>query len=101
MVCASLSAVCNCQRNRLVITACFWRSAEEVAVSLIVAPAQCYLPPGYPARRYWGIAAQLYGLRSQKNWGIGDFGDLNTLTDWAASLRRRCHRHQPMCTPCS
>jgi len=59
--------------------------AENVAASLVIAPAQCYLPPGYPAKRYWGIAAQLYGIRSQKNWGIGDFGDLNTLTDWAAS----------------
>jgi 4-alpha-glucanotransferase len=59
--------------------------AEEVAASLIVAPAQCYLPPGYPAKRYWGVAAQLYGIRSQKNWGIGDFGDLNTLGNWAAS----------------
>ena len=58
---------------------------EEVAASLIVAPAQCYLPPGYPEKKYWGIAAQLYGIRSRKNWGIGDFGDLNTLTEWAAS----------------
>ena len=62
------------------------KGAEEVVVSLIVAPAQCYLPPGYPEKKYWGIAAQLYGIRSQKNWGIGDFGDLNTLTDWAAAL---------------
>ena len=59
--------------------------AEGVAASLIIAPAQCYLPLGFPAKRYWGIATQLYGIRSRKNWGIGDFGDLDTLGDWAAS----------------
>lgn len=48
---------------------------------LIVAPARGHLPA--PDRRYWGIAAQLYALRSENNWGMGDFTDLRALMDWA------------------
>src|SRR6185437_196170 len=49
--------------------------------SLIVAPFRCYLPP--LDHRHWGVAAQLYAVRSENNWGIGDFTDLRTLIDWA------------------
>ena len=49
------------------------RTVEGNAL-LIVAPRKCYLP-SFP-KRGWGISLQLYGLRSKKNWGIGDFRDL-------------------------
>jgi (1->4)-alpha-D-glucan 1-alpha-D-glucosylmutase len=50
------------------------------------APARCHLPDALAAgRRLWGVAVQLYGVRSGRNWGIGDFGDLARLAeDWAA-----------------
>lgn len=51
------------------------------ATQLIVAPACGYLPA--QERRYWGIAAQIYALRSESNWGMGDFTDLRKLMDWA------------------
>ncbi|MFA6264900.1 MAG: 4-alpha-glucanotransferase [Pseudolabrys sp.] len=35
-------------------------------------------------RRVWGIAIQLYALRSRHNWGHGDFGDLRRLIEIAA-----------------
>ncbi|PJA77902.1 MAG: 4-alpha-glucanotransferase, partial [Nitrospirae bacterium CG_4_9_14_3_um_filter_51_5] len=44
---------------------------------LIVAPRKCYLP-SFP-KRAWGISLQLYGIRSHKNWGIGDFRDLGAV----------------------
>jgi len=54
---------------------------------LIVAPGQCYEPPPITAgMRAWGIAAQLYALRSPRNWGMGDFRDLRELVRHAAPL---------------
>src|SRR5437899_252342 len=49
-------------------------------------PGHCY-EPELLARggRIWGFAVQLYGIRSQRNWGIGDFGDLRTLVELAAA----------------
>ena len=47
---------------------------------VVIAPRRCYLPPAlHEGRRVWGPAVQLYALRSQRNWGIGDFTDLATL----------------------
>jgi 4-alpha-glucanotransferase len=53
---------------------------------LVVSPPRCFEPTAIAAgRRLWGIAVQLYTLRSETNWGIGDFGDLNVLIRWMAS----------------
>src|SRR5262249_35653815 len=44
---------------------------------LIVAPGSCFRPSVLEdGRREWGPSVQLYGLRSERNWGIGDFSDL-------------------------
>src|SRR6185436_9525244 len=52
---------------------------------LIVCPGRCYQPPVLAdGGRVWGPAIQLYALRSARNWGIGDFGDLANLTEFAA-----------------
>jgi len=52
---------------------------------LIVAPVACHVLPEFQeGHRLWGLAVQLYSLRSARNWGAGDFGDLNTLVEWAA-----------------
>jgi 4-alpha-glucanotransferase len=53
---------------------------------LVVSPGRCWLPPVVvEGRRLWGIAAQLYLLRSATDWGIGDFGDLRSLVELAAA----------------
>ncbi|MEP6656639.1 MAG: malto-oligosyltrehalose synthase, partial [Betaproteobacteria bacterium] len=53
---------------------------------LIVAPAACYQPSSLAAGgRIFGPAAQLYGVRSARNWGIGDFLDLAVIVEqWGA-----------------
>jgi 4-alpha-glucanotransferase len=53
---------------------------------LIISPPKCYKPAAIAAgRKLWGIAVQLYTLRSRINWGIGDFSDLKQLIRWLAS----------------
>lgn len=48
---------------------------------LIVSPGRCYRSPNQT--KLWGFTLQLYGLRSLRNWGIGDFHDLQALASWA------------------
>ncbi len=52
---------------------------------LIVCPDRAYLPPDLASGgRTAGFNVALYGLRSERNWGCGDFSDLKVLIDWAA-----------------
>ena len=50
---------------------------------LIVAPPKAF---GGDFDRSWLLAVQLYGVRSSRNWGMGDFTDLEGLIDVAASM---------------
>ena len=50
---------------------------------LIVAPPRAFAGD---FDRCWLLAVQLYGVRSARNWGIGDFTDLEGLIELAASL---------------
>ena len=53
--------------------------------SIIVCPERAYLSERLQqGGRTGGIAVMLWGLRSRRNWGCGDFTDLRALTDWVA-----------------
>jgi len=53
---------------------------DSAAAVVIVAPSRCYLPPALAAgERGWALTTQLYSLRSERNWGMGDFTDLAAL----------------------
>ncbi|HEX2543356.1 MAG TPA: 4-alpha-glucanotransferase, partial [Ramlibacter sp.] len=72
------------------LAAGYYRLAIEGAPAheycrLVVAPRHCHVAPGLAqGERWWGCTIQLYALRSSRNWGIGDFGDLRRLCDAAA-----------------
>lgn len=55
------------------------------STTLIVTPAQLGLPARMGAGRSWGLATQLYSVRSRQSWGIGDLADLADLASWSGS----------------
>jgi 4-alpha-glucanotransferase len=49
----------------------------EISARIAVTPAHAFRPRFVKTgERLWGLACHLYGIRSDTNWGIGDFGDL-------------------------
>ncbi len=57
----------------------------ETSAALIVTPAWLGLPERLGQRRLWGLATQLYSVRSKRSWGTGDLADLTDLAVWSAS----------------
>jgi 4-alpha-glucanotransferase len=68
---------------------CRLQDVDENNISsmrLIIAPKQCYRhTTAQQNNKIWGVTAQLYCLRSDDNWGIGDFGDLKRLATGLAN----------------
>lgn len=58
---------------------------SQTSTALIVTPDWLGLPERLGARRAWGLAAQLYSVRSRQSWGVGDLTDLTDLAVWSAS----------------
>jgi 4-alpha-glucanotransferase len=54
--------------------------------AVLAAPAHTYQPPFFArGKRGWILAVQLYGIRTSRNWGHGDFTDLRMLLRIAAA----------------
>ncbi|KAA6208783.1 4-alpha-glucanotransferase [Avibacterium paragallinarum] len=50
-------------------------------VRLLVSPKTAYQAEILQQQKVWGLNVQLYSLRSDRNWGIGDFADLAYLVE--------------------
>ena len=58
---------------------------DSTIVNLVVCPRAAYVPPRLrDGGKAAGLALSLYGLRSRKNWGCGDFTDLEAIVEWSA-----------------
>ncbi len=80
---SDLQATVPCGYHRLAIL----RGGDVLGEAMFaVVPARSFRPPAVEdGGRVWGAAAQLYAVRSERNWGIGDFTDLATLlAQWGA-----------------
>lgn len=64
-------------------------AVEGVAAEtrLIIAPQKCVsVEERVPRGRTWGIGLQVYSLRSESDWGIGDFSALGRFAEESAKL---------------
>lgn len=62
------------------------RRKAPYEMTLIVTPKACYKQDKiHNGKKMWGPSVQLYTLRTNHNWGIGDFGDLKQLVAEIAS----------------
>ncbi|MEE4021748.1 4-alpha-glucanotransferase [Gordonia sp. PKS22-38] len=52
---------------------------------LIVTPRRLSTADDLLGKRRWGLAVQLYSVRSSTSWGVGDFADLAGICEAAAS----------------
>ena len=69
------------QYYQLYVTA----GGKEYTSVLAVSPQKCYISEEAKDQRLWGFAIQLYALTSKRNWGVGDFTDLQNFVEM-------CHR---------
>jgi (1->4)-alpha-D-glucan 1-alpha-D-glucosylmutase len=66
-------------------------------MTLIAAPIRCYMAPILEEKeRVWGLSLPLYAVRSQRNWGMGDFSDLRGLVDYTADRGAALIRLNPL-----
>ena len=58
---------------------------RRASTRCIVTPERAYMDPHLGrGGRAAGIAVSLYGVRSERNWGCGDFRDLRSVIEWVA-----------------
>ncbi len=58
--------------------------ARSATMRLVVCPRRAWLPEALETGKAAGVAVGLFGLRSERNWGCGDFTDLAGLSGWVA-----------------
>lgn len=70
---------------------------DQTRITLAVAPARCVtVEDQTPSERIWGLAAQMYGLRSAGDCGIGDLAGVAAVLKASASLQADALALSPM-----
>lgn len=62
------------------------RVTVEKHARVIITPDTCYMPSALVMGRAWGLSVNLYAIRSERNWGVGDFTDLGNIVQWVTEL---------------
>jgi len=60
-------------------------ASPDVDTTVIVSPTSLEPPARLGSGRAWGLATQLYSVRSESSWGVGDLTDLTDLAVWSAA----------------
>ncbi len=63
-------------------------SPHDASCVVVVYPRRLDLPPSLAAdgEQQWGLMTQLYAMRSEQSWGLGDLADLGDAGAWAAGM---------------
>ncbi|MFQ3573879.1 MAG: 4-alpha-glucanotransferase [Thermodesulfovibrionales bacterium] len=51
-------------------------NTKRLKSRLIITPKTAFLPDALRSRKHWGLSLNLYSLKSERNWGVGDISDL-------------------------
>ena len=71
-------------KHELTVDVAIRDELRQASCRWIVCPAKAHIPsPLEAGGRIAGVGVALYGVRSHKNWGVGDFSDLKAIVDWA------------------
>lgn len=71
----------------MLAAAIHWEGGEASAMQrLIVVPDACWLPPDVADWHGFGLTANLYTVRDEHDWGIGNVTSLRKLMEWGAEL---------------
>ncbi|MGB7783885.1 MAG: 4-alpha-glucanotransferase [Pseudolabrys sp.] len=71
----------SAETQRRLVAALSKTRGQPPELTAVPEPVRAFQGDG---RRHWALAVQLYALRSRRNWGHGDFGDLACLIALAA-----------------
>lgn len=73
-----------------------WEQGENRHIRILLGDEQEHFIQQDEVFRYgednWrgsGVSLPVFSIRSKKSWGLGDFGDLKLLIDWAASANQK------------
>ncbi|EME70886.1 4-alpha-glucanotransferase [Paramagnetospirillum caucaseum] len=89
-----LPALPPCGYHRLILSGPAGVLAE---MALIVTPPRAHVPEAVERETgAWGVATQIYSLRSERDWGVGNYGNLAELAEGAARLGAACVGVNPL-----